>query len=78
MTKASEIIKTQCCGNMLDIPKCDLIAKVEKLENALSHAHQLAQDSVEININNFNIDDVERLNNEMIDLYEFLEGIQEK
>ena len=33
MTKASVIIKTQCCGNMLDIPKCELVAKVEKLES---------------------------------------------
>lgn len=31
--KASEIIKQSCCGNMLDEPKCDLIAKVEKLES---------------------------------------------
>lgn len=31
--KASEIIKQSCCGNMLDEPKCDLTAKVERLES---------------------------------------------
>ena len=30
--KASEIIKTQCCANLLEVPKCELVAKVEKLE----------------------------------------------
>lgn len=73
--KASEIIKTQCCANLLEVPKCELVAKVEQLENALNYAHQLAQDSIEINIDNFNIDDVERLNNEMNELYEFLQGV---
>lgn len=33
---ASEIIKTQCCGNMLNEPKCDLVKKVEKLEGDLA------------------------------------------
>ena len=32
MKKASELIKQSCCGNMLDVPKCELVAMVEKLE----------------------------------------------
>lgn len=73
-----KIIKTQCCANLLEVPKCDLVTKVEGLEAALSYAYQLAQDAIEINIDNFSVDDVERLNNEMNELYEFLEGAQEK
>jgi len=32
MTKASEIIKDSCCGQLLDVPVFELVAKVEKLE----------------------------------------------
>lgn len=30
--KASEIIKTSCCATLLDVPKSELVAMVEKLE----------------------------------------------
>ena len=43
MKKPSEIIKQSCCGNMLDEPKCDLIAKVEKLEKQLEDAKREAE-----------------------------------
>jgi len=76
--KASKIIKTKCCANLLGVSKCELVAKVKSLENALSYAHQLAQGAIEINIDNFSAEDVERFNNEMIELYEFIESAQEK
>lgn len=33
MIKASEIIKNSCCGNMLDVPKCELVKQVKILED---------------------------------------------
>lgn len=30
--KASQIIKVSCCGSLLDIPKCELLKKVETIE----------------------------------------------
>lgn len=33
MIKPSEIIKKSCCGQLLDIPVCDLVKMVEDLEN---------------------------------------------
>lgn len=75
MTKTNELIKAQCCASLLEVPKCELVAKVVKLENTLSYACQLVQDAIEINLDNFSVEDVERLNNEMIDLYRFLEGV---
>lgn len=29
---ASEIIRTQCCGNLLDDPKCYIVDQVRKIE----------------------------------------------
>ena len=31
--KASEIIRTQCCGNLLNVPKCELVKQVKILED---------------------------------------------
>lgn len=33
MIKASDIIKNSCCGNMLDVPKCELVKQVKILED---------------------------------------------
>lgn len=51
------------------------LKELEDIKEKIKHARDIAYNSPELNLSNFNIDDVEKLNNAMIELFNIIDDL---